>query len=114
MMKEDSSSRRAMLRQAWAVGCGVCLPIALSGCDSKKDAKSTGSAPPAASPARTETAAPAATAKVSQASVQYQTQPKDGKKCGECLHFIAESNTCKLVDGQISPEGWCILWVKKA
>jgi len=30
------------------------------------------------------------------------------------MNFIAESKTCKLVDGQISPEGWCSLWAKKA
>jgi hypothetical protein len=46
--------------------------------------------------------------------VQYQTQPKGDQKCGGCLHFIAESNTCKLVEGQISPDGWCILWAQKA
>jgi len=61
-----------------------------------------------------ESAAPAAPAKVSQASVQYQTGPKDGKKCADCMHFIADSNTCKLVEGDISPTGWCVLWAKKA
>jgi len=30
------------------------------------------------------------------------------------MHFNAESNTCNVVDGQISPNGWCTLWVKKA
>jgi len=29
------------------------------------------------------------------------------------MNFIAESNTCKLVEGQISPDGWCVLWAKK-
>jgi hypothetical protein len=61
-----------------------------------------------------ESAAPAAPAKVSQASVKYQTQPKGEQKCANCMHFIAESNTCKLVEGNISPEGWCILWAKAA
>ncbi len=46
--------------------------------------------------------------------MQYQAQPKGEQKCSGCLNFIAESNTCKLVDGQISPDGWCSLWVKKA
>jgi hypothetical protein len=48
------------------------------------------------------------------ASVQYQTQPMDGQKCDGCLHFIAGSNSCKLVEGQISPDGWCTLWAQKA
>ena len=72
-------------------------------------------AAPAGSPATSaDSAAPAATSKVSQASVQYQAQPKGEQKCGGCLNFIAESNTCKLVAGQVSPEGWCSLWAKKA
>ena len=29
-------------------------------------------------------------------------------------HFIAESGSCKLVEGKISPDGWCTLWAKKA
>jgi len=100
-MKEEIPPRRLVLRGALVLGCSPWVPIALGGCDSKKDANSS-------------KAAPAATSKVSQASVQYQAQPKGEQKCGSCLNFIAESNTCKLVDGQISPEGWCSLWAKKA
>jgi hypothetical protein len=44
--------------------------------------------------------------------VQYQQQPKGEQKCSACTHFIADSKTCKLVEGQINPEGWCVLWVK--
>ena len=114
MMKEEIPPRRVVLRGALAVGCSLWLPIAFSGCDSKKGADS-GSAVPAGSPAASgNVAAPPATNKVSQASVQYQTQPKGEQKCSNCVNFIAESNTCKLVDGQISPEGWCSLWTKKA
>ena len=47
-------------------------------------------------------------------SVQYQAKPKGEQRCDNCINFIAESKTCKLVDGQISPEGWCSLWAKKA
>lgn len=106
-MKREISSRRVVLRGALALGCGLLAPIALSGCDSKKGANSSGSVP--ASPPAT----PAANKKMSQANVQYQTRPKDAQKCGGCVHFIAGSNTCMLVDGQISPEGWCSLWAKK-
>ncbi len=114
MMGEQIPPRRVVLRGALAAGCSMLVPIALSGCDSKKGATPT-SAPPASAPAAgAGSAAPAASGKVPQASVQYQTQPKGEQKCGRCLHFIAESNTCKLVDGQISPEGWCSLWAKKA
>jgi len=132
MMKDEIPPRRIVLRGALAVGWSLLVPAALFGCDSKKDATSTGAAPdsspPPAStdsatpPASADAAAPGASAdsstpaaaKVSQASVQYQTQPKGDQKCSLCQHFIAESNTCKLVEGQISPEGWCTLWAKKA
>jgi len=60
-----------------------------------------------------ESAAPAA-AKMPQASVQYQTEAKGDQQCSGCMHFIAESNTCKLVEGQISPNGWCTLWAEEA
>ena len=114
MTKEQSPPRRAVLRGALAVGCSLWLPVALSGCDSKKGADSGSSTP--ASPAATgaNSAAPPAPTKVPQASVQYQTQPKGEQQCSGCQHFIAASNTCELVEGQISPNGWCSLWVKKA
>jgi hypothetical protein len=119
--QEETPPRRALLRGALAIGCGLLMPAALVGCG-KKDADSAAapeSAPPAgadtAAPdaSSAESAAPAAAAKVSQASVQYQTEPKGDQQCSLCMHFIAESNTCKLVEGQISPNGWCTLWTKK-
>ena len=51
--------------------------------------------------------------KISQSAVHYQTGPKDGQDCDDCAHFAAPG-TCKLVDGDISPKGWCRLWTKKA
>lgn len=113
-MEEEILPRRALLRGALALGCGLLLPPALFGCDSRKGANSTGSAPPGSPATSTENTAPKATGKASQASAQYQPQPKGEQKCSGCLHFIPESNTCKVVDGQISPDGWCRLWVKKA
>lgn len=117
--------RRIMLRGALAAGCSLLLPASLLGCDSQKETGSAApdsgpdtasptpeSAAPASPAPETESAAPAAPAKVSQASVQYQTQPKGEQKCANCTHFEAGSNTCKLVEGEISPEGWCLLWAK--
>jgi len=117
----DVPSRRIVLRGALAAGCSLLLPASLLGC-SKEEAGTAGTEPPPApapdmaapaAQAPMESAAPAAPAKVSQASVQYQTEPKDGKTCADCMHFIADSNTCKLVEGDISPTGWCALWVQK-
>lgn len=118
--------RRAVLRGALAVGCGLLVPAALLGCEAGKEPETgaeNDSAAPTADPASAglpepapapgaESAAPAAPEKVSQASVQYQTQPKGDQKCANCTHFIAESNTCQRVEGDISPDGWCTLWAK--
>jgi hypothetical protein len=53
-----------------------------------------------------------ATAKIQQAGVKYQNEPKDGKQCSDCNFFIAP-NSCKQVDGTIAPTGYCLLWAKK-
>ncbi len=108
MHQEEILSRRTVLRGALAVGCSLLIPAALLGCDAKQgETPSTEPASPASS--GSETATPG---KVTQASVQYQSQPKGEQKCGVCMHFEAGSNSCKLVDGQISPDGWCSLWAK--
>jgi hypothetical protein len=52
--------------------------------------------------------------KVAKAGVKYQNQPKGEQKCGTCTNYIAASKTCKRVEGPINPDGWCILWTKKA
>jgi len=114
MIKEEIPSRRVVLRGALAMGCSLLIPAALFGCNSKQGENSTSTAP--ASPAANGTVpdAPATPGKMAQASVQYQAQPKGDQKCAGCMHFIAGTNTCKLVDGQISPEGWCSIWAAKS
>ncbi len=42
----------------------------------------------------------------------YQETPKDGNKCSACTHFIPETNECKIVEGSISPDGWCSVFSK--
>ncbi len=58
-------------------------------------------------------ASSAAWAKADQKSASYQTQPKDGKQCSGCAQFKAP-NACTVVDGEISPNGWCQFFVAKA
>jgi hypothetical protein len=53
-----------------------------------------------------------AAAKMSQKSVDYQDTPKGDQECSNCSLF-QEPNSCTLVDGEISPAGWCKFWVKK-
>jgi hypothetical protein len=111
-------SRRVVLRGALAVGGGLCLPVVLLGCDAKKsgdlDNAAPASPPTGSADPNANTTAPPTAKKLPPASVQYQAQPKGDQKCSGCAHFIVESSTCKLVDGPISPEGWCSLWLKKA
>jgi hypothetical protein len=52
-------------------------------------------------------------ASMSPSAVGYQDSPKDGHQCDGCNLFIAP-NACKTVKGEISPKGWCKIWVKKA
>lgn len=56
----------------------------------------------------------AALAKSSKAEAKYQDQPK-GKSamCGVCKYYQPPTN-CQLVEGPISPAGWCPLFEKKA
>jgi hypothetical protein len=52
-------------------------------------------------------------AKTSKTIVKYQATPKDGKKCQDCMHFIAATNECTTVEGAIDPNGWCTIYFKK-
>jgi len=82
MDKNKKVSRRVVLRGA-VVAAGA-IPILLSGIT-------------------------AAEAKVKQKDVHYQQEPKDGQKCSTCANFEAPKS-CKLVDGEINPEGYCQLF----
>jgi len=53
-----------------------------------------------------------AAAKMSQPSVAYQDTPKGDQQCSNCSLF-QEPDACTIVDGSISPAGWCKFWVKK-
>lgn len=50
--------------------------------------------------------------KLAQNLVQYQDMPKDGAKCLDCTNWVAP-NGCKIVDGKISPNGWCVAFAPK-
>lgn len=84
VMSTHNHPRRILLRGLLAAGCALCLPrLSL-----------------------------AQGGKMSKAQAQYQDQPKGDQKCGNCMHFITP-NSCMLVEGNISTDGWCKLWVKK-
>lgn len=84
---EGAVSRRALLRGATLTAGGALLAGAI-------------------------TAQPAE-AKMAPTAAGYQTSPKDGKSCSGCSLFQAPSS-CRLVDGTISPNGYCRFFVKKS
>jgi hypothetical protein len=48
--------------------------------------------------------------KISKTAVAYQDQPNGDKACDKCAQFQPPA-ACKLVDGAISPRGYCQLFV---
>jgi anaerobic selenocysteine-containing dehydrogenase len=57
-------------------------------------------------------ASPAKAAKMSPKAMQYRPSPNGNQRCDNCANFLAPSS-CKVVDGAISPSGWCILYRAK-
>ncbi len=57
-------------------------------------------------------AGPAEASKMSQKLSHYRDDPKNGKDCQGCKFFV-HPHSCTVVDGYISPKGWCMLWQKK-
>lgn len=60
-----------------------------------------------------------AAAKATKAAMQYQDHPKGKLECSNCIQFIPGKNakaqgTCKVVEGAISPHGYCIAYAPKA
>jgi anaerobic selenocysteine-containing dehydrogenase len=61
----------------------------------------------------------ASTTKTPKSDVQYKNTPRNGQMCAQCMYFLpAKSRNgkghCKLVQGTISPHGWCILYTPKS
>jgi hypothetical protein len=60
---------------------------------------------------------PAAAQKIAKLNFHYQATPKDGKKCADCAAYVAvpgsAEGACKVVEGPISPSGWCIAFSSK-
>lgn len=57
-------------------------------------------------------------AKASKQAMQYRDSPNGKEKCSNCLQFIPgetpEANgTCKVVEGNISPNGWCTAYTPR-
>lgn len=64
-------------------------------------------------------AAQAQGAKSSKDAMHYQTTPNNGMQCSGCKFFTPGSDpkadgTCAIVDGNISPNGYCIAFSAKS
>ena len=118
LMEPDGPQRRIVLKGALAACCAFALPL-LAGCGKREEpappTPTSGMTPPPAPQAGSQNtpATSAAQSKLSKTQVQYQEQPKGEQQCSKCMHYIAESSTCKLVEGPINPNGWCTLWAQK-
>ncbi|HEY6325258.1 MAG TPA: high-potential iron-sulfur protein [Candidatus Cybelea sp.] len=60
----------------------------------------------------------AADAGGSKAQFKYQSTPSHGQQCSQCRFFkpgssASANGTCSIVDGSISPKGWCTAFSKK-
>lgn len=84
MNKNDQASRRAVLKTGLGViAAGVTAATTASAQD-----------------------------KLAPALVQYQTTPKGGQMCINCVQF-SPPNACKVVAGVITPQGWCVAFAPK-
>jgi hypothetical protein len=48
--------------------------------------------------------------KISKVAVNYQDHPDGDKRCDKCIQF-QPPNACKVVDGSISPQGSCRIFM---
>lgn len=57
--------------------------------------------------------------KAAKATAMYQPTPHGKDQCDNCIHYIpgktpTADGTCKIVEGNIAPKGWCVLYARKA
>jgi High potential iron-sulfur protein len=89
--KTFHSSRRRALKAAVSVAGAALLGQALEG-------------------APAEQPRPKATLqKRSKEKVGYRDYPYEGRSCAKCVLYAGHGE-CVLVEGEVSPEGWCLQW----
>ena len=53
-----------------------------------------------------------AQSKTDKKTAKYQDHPNNGQSCSQCNYFHPPK-TCQLVEGDVSPTGWCSFFLKK-
>lgn len=102
MSATHDPKRRTVLLGGLAAGCALCLPAAW-GAEKAPGAEKQPAQKPGGSPG----------GKTSKATAKYQSKPNGTLKCANCNNFMAP-DSCKVVEGKVSPDGWCILYAPKA
>ena len=92
-----NSVRRAVLKGMLAAGCALCVPAAWAEEPAPKASPKGGGGK---------------SGKVSKALAKYRDMPNGSQQCSKCNNFTAP-NTCKVVEGSVSPSGWCTLFAAK-
>ena len=54
----------------------------------------------------------AASAKLTQSAANYQPIPRGNQRCNTCSQWLQPTD-CKVVNGPVSPTGWCALYAPK-
>jgi hypothetical protein len=47
--------------------------------------------------------------KYTKERVGYRDEPYEGRTCAKCVLYAGDGN-CAIVEGKVSPEGWCMQW----
>lgn len=81
-------SRRTALRHLSFLACAIPVSIAVT------------------------TGVSEAQGKTPKLQANYRDKPNGTKQCSGCVNFISD-NGCTIVEGNISPQGWCTFWKRK-
>ncbi|WP_295623501.1 high-potential iron-sulfur protein [uncultured Nitrosomonas sp.] len=57
-------------------------------------------------------------AKASKGLMKYRDEPNGEEQCSNCMQFVPgktpeTKGECKVVEGSVSPQGWCTAYAKK-
>jgi hypothetical protein len=95
-MKQNPSPRRRFLKIGGAILATIPVVLTCSGAN-------------------------AATNATMRSSLKYKDTPEGDKNCANCAQFVPGASAkdlggCKVMPGdtEISPQGYCMAWVKKA
>jgi hypothetical protein len=85
-------SRRSLLKAALSAGGAVLLAQALEGAAQQESKPKAGGLK-----------------KRPKEKVGYRDEPYEGRSCAKCVLYAGHGE-CVIVEGEVSPNGWCIQW----